>query len=335
MKFQDILSVIETTDFIQVSFSNNIKLCLPKGIECEVYISEIGHCHLSGYDNNGVVTKASSKMFEPKYNVLFPHLSECFLVEKYFNEMLDSPYYDDMTDAEIIENIDIQSILYAYNELGVITIDTDYSDLETLAFECAMKAIKYAENNLYGTYDIPCYFKNGGVIKIGSKGALDYYLITDDKQSLQVFCDKLIEVLERKDVTFTTFECKNDYKETFKIPQTIKVETKHDKFFELQAYLLKYADFNLTKDTLYSVALFGKRGKYNELYEHKKYAYYNNDFCTKVLKWIEKHIPNHPIKVTIVIDEDKSDADYSRYYETECYGSKTTLLKINDHIFWV
>ena len=103
-------------------------------------------------------------------------------------------------------------------------------------------------------------------------------------------------------------------------------------YVKLQKYITKYGKYKLGEFELYSVNMFGKRGRVDCESGKRYYLDHNPKRCENILAEIrsskgakDKMVVEY-IKDEIYIDEEEKRA--SSYYETECHGEKKSYLVI-------
>lgn len=114
------------------------------------------------------------------------------------------------------------------------------------------------------------------------------------------------------------------------ITQGIMLHVKPCKeFVKLCKTLEKHADISIHLADLYSVNISGKRGGNWRESGSKTYYAFSPRICTVVLEWIHKNKrPSDRLIANIEEGEDCEDMEYSRRYETECYGVKHRYLSL-------
>lgn len=93
-------------------------------------------------------------------------------------------------------------------------------------------------------------------------------------------------------------------------------------FVKLIKYIYKYAKVSLRPQNLYSVSLFGKRGRYEEN-GHRNYLAVRPTECKRILAELRaKRGTKDSMTCNLKTNEYKEDEEYSYEHETECYGHK-------------
>lgn len=115
-------------------------------------------------------------------------------------------------------------------------------------------------------------------------------------------------------------------------PSTLCVVEPSKVFTKLQGVIAKWGDKPLGKYDLYFVRQFGKRGRYEDktpLFLCQNYKV-NERPCNEILEWIKSNRKGkNTLKVETIERVDHEDQDHSRYYETECYGSRQVNLVLS------
>lgn len=161
-------------------------------------------------------------------------------------------------------------------------------------------------------------------IKVGNNhwDGLDNYDVSTLKNELNKFVGEFDEVVT--DGVF--FSYGNFTADVEKFPTTFRMFGKPCKEFKALAKLVeKKYGINLKLSDLYNVRLFGKSGRYDESGE-RDYVAFNETMCNAIINEI-KSFGRKRTKATIT-NIDDIDADYSRKYLTECYGSRKRVISI-------
>lgn len=127
----------------------------------------------------------------------------------------------------------------------------------------------------------------------------------------------------KKDIWYQTRDIFGNTWRSESVPMGLVFLRKPCKEFELlRRYLRKYANMELNDLDLYSVSVCGKRGSnYEECGERHYYAH-NPRRCIEITSWIAKNRkPGCRIIANIEKRRDCGDGEYSRYQETESYGT--------------
>jgi hypothetical protein len=111
-------------------------------------------------------------------------------------------------------------------------------------------------------------------------------------------------------------------------PLTLCVIEPTKEFLKVKSILDKWGDRKLGQYESYSVNQFGKRGHYSD--SGTPY-YLCGKWCVKkcehILKWLKANRKGkNTIKIETIERVDHEDEQYSRYYETECYGARAVHL---------
>ena len=113
-----------------------------------------------------------------------------------------------------------------------------------------------------------------------------------------------------------------DVKSVCLVPKPCKEYT------QLQKWLAKHANFNLKDYELYSVRLFGKRGRYDES-GRKVFLCHQPERCKKALEDLRKaRTTGCTLSVTLK-NEDEGNYDESVRYETEYYGCRERMMIVD------
>lgn len=109
---------------------------------------------------------------------------------------------------------------------------------------------------------------------------------------------------------------------TCRFPDSITIFTKEvcPEFIELQKICRDKLDIFLTRSDLYRARTSGKRGRYYEEVDSRRFTCYNPRECQYLIDRIKTCL-DKGIKMHIGKHEDQEDRQASIYYETECYGS--------------
>lgn len=103
-------------------------------------------------------------------------------------------------------------------------------------------------------------------------------------------------------------------------------------FNELNDYLYGRFHKRLGMHDLYKVRLFGKRGQYDESGD-KSYLCHRPLACKNMKFTLEHETKGNSLGFAT---DDDIDTDYSRRYETECYGCRTRTITVDGRIafYW-
>ena len=112
-----------------------------------------------------------------------------------------------------------------------------------------------------------------------------------------------------------------DVKSVYLVPKPCK------EYGQLQRWLAKYANFNLKDYELYSVELFGKRGRYDES-GMKEFLCHQPLRCKKALERLRKERTTGCTLSVKLKNEDDGNYDESVRYETEYYGCRTRIMDV-------
>lgn len=112
-----------------------------------------------------------------------------------------------------------------------------------------------------------------------------------------------------------------DVKQVYLVPKPCKEYT------QLQKWLAKYGNFNLKDFELYSVSLFGKRGRYDES-GMKEFLCHQPLRCKKALERLRKERTTGCTLSIKLKNEDDGNYDESIRYETEYYGCRTRIMEV-------
>lgn len=112
-----------------------------------------------------------------------------------------------------------------------------------------------------------------------------------------------------------------DVKQVYLVPKPCKEYT------QLQKWLAKYGNFNLKDYELYSVRLFGKRGRYDES-GMKEFLCHQPSRCKKALEKLRKERTTGCTLSIKLKNEDDGNYDESVRYETEYYGYRTRIMDV-------
>lgn len=112
-----------------------------------------------------------------------------------------------------------------------------------------------------------------------------------------------------------------DVKSVYLVPKPCK------EYGQLQRWLAKYANFNLKDYELYSVRLFGKRGRYDES-GMKEFLCHQPSRCKKALEKLRKERTTGCTLSIKLKNEDDGNYDESVRYETEYYGYRTRIMDV-------
>lgn len=96
-------------------------------------------------------------------------------------------------------------------------------------------------------------------------------------------------------------------------------------FRELKELAKRELGITLDSKTLYGVRLFGKRGRYGES-GRRAYTAYDVMECRQLIAGIKSHEGEKVVGKVCKVDD--IDTDYSRRYETECYGYRTVTIQV-------
>lgn len=123
-----------------------------------------------------------------------------------------------------------------------------------------------------------------------------------------------------------------DYQGT-DFPLTFVKMEQSEPFKKLDAKLSKYGDRKLGQYECFAVRQFGKRGQYSDtdcpMYLSQQ-CKRSERICGDILKWITANRKGkNTLKVETIERVDHEDEQYSRYYETECYGSRQVNLVLS------
>ena len=116
-------------------------------------------------------------------------------------------------------------------------------------------------------------------------------------------------------------------------PLTFVKMEQSEPFKKLDAKLSKYGDRRLGQYECFAVRQFGKRGQYSDtdspMYLSQQ-CKRSESICGDILKWITANRKGkNTLKVETIERVDHEDEQYSRYYETECYGSRQVNLVLS------
>ena len=112
-----------------------------------------------------------------------------------------------------------------------------------------------------------------------------------------------------------------DVKSVYLVPKPCKEYT------QLQKWLAKYGNFELKDYELYSVRLFGKRGRYDES-GMRMFLCHEPTRCKKALEMLRKERTTGCTLSVKVTNEDDGNYDESVRYETEYYGQRVRMLDV-------
>lgn len=106
-----------------------------------------------------------------------------------------------------------------------------------------------------------------------------------------------------------------------KIPRTLRGIDACESFFKVNEFLNAHKCIGLSASDVYIMPQFGKRGIYEDQPQRQTFFSESEDSCADLLKWL---VANECEKFTILLKTfvDHEDESASRYYETECYGSR-------------
>lgn len=113
-----------------------------------------------------------------------------------------------------------------------------------------------------------------------------------------------------------------DVKSAYIVPKPCKEYT------QLQKWLAKYGNFELKDYELYSVRLFGKRGRYDES-GMRMFLCHKPTRCKKALEKLRKQRTSGCTLSVKVVNEDDSNYDESVRYETEYYGYRERIAVVS------
>lgn len=116
-------------------------------------------------------------------------------------------------------------------------------------------------------------------------------------------------------------------------PLTFVKMEQSEPFKKLDGKLSKYGDRKLGQYECFVVRQFGKRGRYSDtdcpMYLSQQ-CKRSEGICGDILKWITANRKGkNTLKVETIERVDHEDEQYSRYYETECYGSRQVNLVLS------
>jgi hypothetical protein len=132
------------------------------------------------------------------------------------------------------------------------------------------------------------------------------------------------DLVERGDILFNWGNFTPDV-EGF--PRTFRSFGKPCRAFVILSKLVaKKYGIKLGIGDLYEVRLFGKRGEYDESGK-REYIAFRNSTCQYLVDLI-KGYGRKRTKCEVTTIDSVEDLEYSRYYETECYGMRTRTLKV-------
>lgn len=115
-----------------------------------------------------------------------------------------------------------------------------------------------------------------------------------------------------------------DVKSVYLVPKPCK------EYGQLQRWLAKYGNFELKDYGIYSVRLFGKRGRYDES-GMRHFLCHNPSRCKQALEQLRKQRTSGCTMSIKLENEDEGNYDESVRYETEYYGyrERTLVVTIN------
>lgn len=113
-----------------------------------------------------------------------------------------------------------------------------------------------------------------------------------------------------------------DVKSVYLVPKPCK------EYGQLQRWLAKYANFELKDFDLYSVGLFGKRGRYDES-GMKHFLCHQPSRCKRVLEDLRKARTSGCTLSIKLKNEDEGNYDESVRYETEYYGHRDRTMQVS------
>lgn len=99
----------------------------------------------------------------------------------------------------------------------------------------------------------------------------------------------------------------------------------------LAKWIEKFTGVKLDAFALYSVSIFGKRGRFDSETGSKSYLCYDGQKCRRILDWIIKYRTSRDtlkVEVKDMDDYDEEDMRHSQYAETECYGVRRHYLHL-------
>lgn len=148
--------------------------------------------------------------------------------------------------------------------------------------------------------------------------------------SVEKICKAFIKLSESDPKMNVDVKNVGNYPDYYDVVKSVCIINNVSKeFTQLQKYLMKYANFDLKEDMCYFNDTSGKRGEYYESVSGRTYFCCNGKQCGDFLGKLKSvKSSRDTLSVEKVEDSDISDREYSRYYETECYGSVTNTIKV-------
>lgn len=112
-----------------------------------------------------------------------------------------------------------------------------------------------------------------------------------------------------------------DVKQVYLVPKPCK------EYKQLQKWLAKYGNFNLKDYELYSVELFGKRGRYDES-GMKEFLCHQPSRCKKALETLRNARTSGCTMSIKLENDDHGNYEESVRYETEYYGVRYRVMNV-------